>query len=129
MSKSTYSALPYEGNDTVVEKAWHMLRIFSICRQYINIVFVFRNCNNKQTVSSAADKTVKSRIGNNIDDSLSRRQMDVDETEGKAEIIEQSGMCKEQMNKNLIDSADVEIPLDDIEPILNELNTSCKLSN
>ena len=44
-------------------------------------------------------------------------QVDVDETKGKAKIIELSGAWKEQLNKKLNDSTVVEIPLDDVEPI------------
>ena len=72
-----------------------------------------------------SENSAKQLIANNIEESVtssivipgSQVQVDVDETKGKAKIIELSGAWKDQLNKTLIDSAVVEIPLDDVEPI------------
>ena len=69
-------------------------------------------------------KTVPPHVANNIDEPVSsnvtsspEEPMYVDETKGKAKIIELSGAWKEQHNKKLMDTAVVEIPLDDVNPI------------
>ena len=72
-----------------------------------------------------SENSAKQPIANNIEESVTSSivipgpqvQVDVDETKGKAKIIELSGAWKDQLNKKLIDSAVVEIPLDDVEPI------------
>ena len=81
-----------------------------------------RNVVEKQGKS---EHSAKQPIANNIEESVTSSivipgpqvQVDVDETKGKAKIIELSGVWKDQLNKKLIDSAVVEIPLDDVEPI------------
>ena len=81
-----------------------------------------RNVVEKQAKS---ENSAKQPIANNIEESVTSSivipgpqvQVDVDETKGKAKIIELSGAWKDQLNKTLIDSAVVEIPLDDVEPI------------
>ena len=83
---------------------------------------MFRNGVEKQ---AKPENSVKQPIANNIEESVTSSivipgpqvQVDVDETKGKAKIIELSGAWKDQLNKKLIDSAVVEIPLDDVEPI------------
>ena len=72
-----------------------------------------------------SENLAKQAIANNIEESVTSSivipgpqvQVDVDETKGKAKIIELTGAWKDQLNKKLIDSAVVEIPLDDVEPI------------
>ena len=72
-----------------------------------------------------SENSAKQPIANNIEESVTSSivipgpqvQVDLDETKGKAKIIELSGAWKDQLNKKLIDSAVVEIPLDDVEPI------------
>ena len=64
----------------------------------------------KQPIANNVEESVTSSIGPQV-------QVDLDETKGKAKIIELSGAWKDQLNKKLIDSAVVEIPLDDVEPI------------
>ena len=69
-------------------------------------------------------KPIQPHVENNIDESVSsnvapgpHEQMEEDDTKGKAKITELTGAGKEQHNKKLNDSAVVEIPLDDVEPI------------